>query len=257
MRISVTFADDWVEPPRADGVSGARYDAFVDMISRPLDQLDAAQRPAAHAWRYFGEVNNGGHAQYFMNLESTGQAVQSHVPDVIAGLRTLDMDDVADILAQGYLRWTGAARLAPADLEEASTIFGEREFEDLDDDFYSLDGPKSSNQPGEQLIAHFAANQALYVDVQAPASADQELIAMGHPSTHADGGRAAWLALAAHDSPRIRLNAARGLFNTDRDIAVAVARDLIALRQPGDGNEAACPFSVWSRAWDIVSSAGG
>jgi hypothetical protein len=244
-RTIVTFADDWADPEP----NGACYHAAVDTICVWATHLHSDQRPAAHAWRYFGEVNNGGHAQYFMNLEAMS-AQPEHVPEAIEGLRCIGLSDVADILAQAHLRWTGAARLAPADLVEAAEIFAEREFDDLDNAFYAFNlPPQKADRPEDRLDRYMLENRTLFVDLQSATVSDQKLIAMGNPTSHEDGGRAAWLSLVEHPSPRVRLKAARILLGSDRDVALKLVREIHA-------SKGSMPFMVWWQADRLMDDAG-
>ena len=42
-----------------------RWNASLEILSRPLDSLDSIQRPAARVFEYYGRVMNGGHSLYF------------------------------------------------------------------------------------------------------------------------------------------------------------------------------------------------
>lgn len=42
-----------------------RWNAFLEILSRPLDSLDSIQRPAARVFEYYGRVMNGGHSLHF------------------------------------------------------------------------------------------------------------------------------------------------------------------------------------------------
>jgi hypothetical protein len=41
------------------------WNACLKILSRPLDSLDAMQRPAARVFEYYGRVMNGGHSLHF------------------------------------------------------------------------------------------------------------------------------------------------------------------------------------------------
>ncbi len=218
-RIPVSFADRWADPEPG----GACHDAFVDIICKPLDELSPWQRAASQAWRYFAEVNNGGHAQYFINLSDDQMA---RVPEAIRGLRALDMEQAGDILAEAHLRWSGAARLAPVDLHEASAIFGEREFEDLDDRFNGLDPFGREDHTYGMLQWHLECHRDLYVELLPPRAQDRSLVVIGRPDAHSDRGRAAWLSLVAFDNARVRLKAATALIQSDTETAISTLRAL-------------------------------
>jgi Domain of unknown function (DUF4375) len=244
-RTDVSFADHWANL----GHTGVIDDAAIETLCAPIEKLHPSQRPASYAWYYFCEVNNGGHAQYFMNLDGCA-APSTYVPEAIDGLRILGMESVADILAQAYLRWIGAARLAPADLLDASAIFQECEFEDLDSAFYAINMQDDcSNRPEEILNSYLRANQSMFVNLLPQSEADRRLVEMGDPSLQADGGRSMWLSLVDFPNACVRLKAARCLLTSDRDIALATARAIRADR-------AGMPWRAWVEAGDLLHEAG-
>ena len=71
-------------------------------------------------------------------------------------------------------------------------------------------------------------NAGLFVELTAPTAADRALIELGDPRFHRDGGRRARLSLAEHESPRVRLKAAKNRLGTDREDALRIAHGVRA-----------------------------
>lgn len=234
----VSFAETWADRE-------ARHEAVLDVVSS-FASLSPEQRPAAHAWRYSGEVNNGGHAQYFINLAAIEGL--GFVPEVIAGMRAIGLGDAADILSAAYARWAGAARLAPADLADACAIFAEREFDDLDRAFYEIDksGPESLST---RLDAYLAANERLFIVVDPPVAADLQLLALGGSAADVRGEASVWLPLLRHGCASVRLAAARRLIDSTPERSIEVLRAI--WNDAGAGNH-------WrrSKAYDVLVEAG-
>lgn len=230
----LTPTDLWLDPDAA-------YNASVDLVVRhEPHELHPAQRAAHYALRYEGEVNNGGHLQYFENL-GRGALGTDLVPDAISGLEELNAPLHADILRRAYTRWASAARLPSADLADFSAMCQDGEFRDLDDEFYALDKPTSSERLWDLIGKNFAANRALYVELAPPATDNDRLLgAMGNPFDHADGGRAAWLSLLDNADARVLARAALALSLRDPDIALPVLERL-------EAHEAELPLMLgWS-----------
>src|SRR5689334_10414265 len=72
------------------------WNACLDILSRPLDSLDAVQRPAARVFEYFGRVMNGGHSLHF---DVHGDARDD---ELLSALKTLGADAHARILAEAF-----------------------------------------------------------------------------------------------------------------------------------------------------------
>ncbi len=229
---SIPFADHWAEPPPR----GARYDRMVDVLISPPHELPAELRPASLVWRYAGEVNNGGHAQYFMNLEAAGWPDGLEVvPEATATLRSIGLAALAEVLDRALVRWRGAARLAPADLMEASAIFEEREFDDLDRAFYKLDAPAPPGTPPAPSRTSDALDREIgrladeWIEVLPPEDTDRDLVATGAGGSSGVVSPEVWLRLARHARPRVRLRAAEALVDTHPDAARAALTNLQAL----------------------------
>ena len=113
---------------------------------------------------------------------------------------------MSEVLATAFARWTGAARLPPADLLEASAIFQEREFDDLDTAFYRLDAPaKPDTPPGpvrtsDALDAEIDRLAEIWIEVLPPEETDADIVAMSAAGPAGDAEDfALWRRLAAHE----------------------------------------------------------
>jgi hypothetical protein len=217
-RITVSAADVW-----ADRHAG--WNACIEVWCMPLEQLALDQRPAALVWRYSGEINNGGHLQYFHNLDDQIAAV---VSETVIALHSLGRDDYAAVLAEAYRRWESAARLRPADVMEYSVVAQELEFDDLDNAFYKLNiKPKGRDDSWDLLERHYHEYPDRYVVIVPPVTAnDLMLLSLGDPSTQPDGGLAVWRSLAENENPRVRLRAARELYKLDPDTSIRTFKAL-------------------------------
>jgi len=72
------------------------WNACLEVLSRPLDSLDAVQRPAARVFEYYGRIMNGGHSLHF---DVHGD---SRDEELLRALRTLGADAHARILAEAF-----------------------------------------------------------------------------------------------------------------------------------------------------------
>ena len=113
---------------------------IADVLSHGLELLSDADVLFFLAWSYAGQVDNGGHAQFFFN--STGE----YTPETADGLVRLGLPEHAELLRQ-------AARLlfgddVPRDLDERNAKLGalpdsgehDLILESLDDRFFELGG---------------------------------------------------------------------------------------------------------------------
>jgi Domain of unknown function (DUF4375) len=222
-RITLSAADVWADPH-------AGWNACIEVWCMSLDEPAPQQRPAALAWRYTGEINNGGHLQYFVNLDDEVDAI---VPETITAWRALVGDTYADILDEAYRRWTGYARLRPADLADYAAVEDEREFDSFDTAYYALNiKPTGGDESSDLLERHYQDHSDRYVVITPPVTAnDRLLLALGDLSSNPDRGLAAWRTLAENENSRVRLRAARTLLPLDRDVALHTLKSLEA-----DGN---------------------
>jgi len=202
-RVVVPFCDQWADP----GPDGAAYDACLEALSAPPDRLDPSQRPAALVHRYVLEVDQGGHRRYFASL---GPNVASLAPATVEGLFYFGLVPAAEILSRAL------ARLGDAATSDA-------EFADLDAEYAVLGFADQADHPQFLLDSYLRANTDLFVTLAPSTEPDQDLLALGNPRLHRHGGRTAWLSLATHESPRVRLKAAENLLPLDRDEALRIA----------------------------------
>ena len=54
-----------VNSERCKSIGPDQWNACLEVLARPIDTLDAVQRPAAHVFEYYGRVVNGGHSLHF------------------------------------------------------------------------------------------------------------------------------------------------------------------------------------------------
>lgn len=186
-----------------------------------IENVDPMQVSAWLVSRYVGEMDCGGHNQYFFNLHGD---VAARIPGTIDGLHLLGLHHAAEILARAHARWVGTARALPTDIEGVSEMFQEKVFDDLDDEYCILGLADPADHPQSVFDTYMRENTEMFVELAPPTEADQALIQLGDPSMHRDGGRKAWLSLAEHQSPRVRLKAAQNLLQTDRDRAVVIGK---------------------------------
>jgi hypothetical protein len=132
--------------------SHADWNAFVDLLATAYDDLAPGQRQAHLVFWYESEVQNGGHLQFFLN--------QSHdrAKETVLALDALGAPEHAQVLEQAVARWSGAARLPPADAMEYSAVASEMEFEDLDRAFHDCRVPLV-----ETLRRHFMEHEGDYI----------------------------------------------------------------------------------------------
>jgi Domain of unknown function (DUF4375) len=231
-RRTVGFADLWCNPE-------ADWEKFEYLILSQPDNLSARQRPASLAWAYFLEVRNGGHLQYFNNINVANDP-KAVVPETIAALRQIGGTAFADVLSKAFARWVAVERVAPVDLKAYAKQSEELEFHDLDTTHHDLNMPDRDNlrmtetdrfrEAGETLLkAYFAAHRSWYIDYAPATAADSDLplrtvIGRGkdRPTLH----MATWRKLVDHPHACVRLQAARELIPLDRAAAISTLRSL-------------------------------
>jgi hypothetical protein len=81
-----------------------RWNACLEVLGRPIETLDAVQRPAARVFEYYGRVMNGGHSLHF---DVHGD---SRDEELLRALRELDADRHARILAETFFLRSEAKR---------------------------------------------------------------------------------------------------------------------------------------------------
>ena len=101
-----------------------RWNACLKVLGRPIEILDAVQRPAARVFEYYGRVMNGGHSLYF---DVHGD---SRDEELLRALRELGADPHARILAEVFFlrreakRNMGEEDYAAESIEELDLQFG-------------------------------------------------------------------------------------------------------------------------------------
>ena len=110
-----------------------RWNAFIEVMLDEYDDLSDLQRVAHLALRYDGEVQNGGHLQYFLNSGGERNA------ETVLALKALGANRQAAILEQALARWN----LSPLPEIEAVEDYLDAqrvgEFSDLDSAYYDLE----------------------------------------------------------------------------------------------------------------------
>lgn len=101
------------------------WNACLKALSRPLDSLDAVQRPAARVFEYYGRVMNGGHLLHF---DVHGD---SRDEELLQALKSLGADRHARILAEAFFlrrevkRGRGEEDYVSESIEQLDIQFGE------------------------------------------------------------------------------------------------------------------------------------
>lgn len=72
------------------------WNACLEVIGRPVETLDAIQRPAAVVFEYYGRIMNGGHSSYF---DARGD---SRDEELLRALKTVGAFAHARILAEAF-----------------------------------------------------------------------------------------------------------------------------------------------------------
>jgi len=100
---------------------------------KDLQRFTTEQRHLFACICYIGEVNNGGHDQFYAN--SIGIVWR----DALAGFRAFGEDDAADILAESAQRLGGSPSLDRTERLRLQ-LYLRLDFRDLDERFYRLQG---------------------------------------------------------------------------------------------------------------------
>src|ERR1700677_2239654 len=104
-----------------------RWNACIRLLSRPLDELDAIQRPAALIFRYDGRVMNGGHSLHFDAHEAASDN------ELLQALKGIGAYEQARILAEARFLKRGADGETDEERHEAA-----ESIEELDRRYYAL-----------------------------------------------------------------------------------------------------------------------
>ena len=108
-----------------------RWNACLKFLCRPLDDLDAIQRPAALVLNYYGRVMNGGHSSHFDGPEAALNE------ELLEALRLMGAKQHARILAEAIFLKRDAKRVDEEEIEEERAYASET-IEDLDMQFGRL-----------------------------------------------------------------------------------------------------------------------
>lgn len=244
-RRKVSFASRWAYPEP----KGACFDQFIEAICIAWEDMPACHRPAAHAWRYLGEVNNGGHVQYISNLARNEPGFMELIPEAIRGMSSLGMDDAARILQKGWNRWLHKDRppIHVLDLGLKAYRACQAEFRDIDEEFYNLDRSGNEDATYGKLRQHLERNLEVYLELEAPMPEDQVLIGLGPNAAAAAIPESMWLTLATHVDEFVKLRAATELVTTHPQVAADVAREIIASQRARDERPANLASSLLCR----------
>jgi hypothetical protein len=109
-------------------------------FSSGVANLSDADRQFFLAWGYAGELDNGGHIQFFLNT------MGDYIPETIVALRELDLPRQADLLHEAAEQVFG--NQVPRDIQERNEVVEQMPddgkldelLDSLDDRFYSLGG---------------------------------------------------------------------------------------------------------------------
>ena len=110
-----------------------RSNAFSAVMLESYDDLSELQRVAHLALLYDGEVQNGGHLQYFLN--SRGE----HLSETHSALLALGAQQHAAILEQAVTRWELSPYTEVETVEDHVAAAREEAFLDLDLTYYKLE----------------------------------------------------------------------------------------------------------------------
>jgi hypothetical protein len=120
----------------ADEVAAMPYliwNSFVAVIggTLPYDRMTERQRSAHLAFRYDGEVQNGGHLQFFLNTHPLDR-------DYARALEGLSLPAHAELFRRANSRWRCQRRSAPSKPEEFVALAVQEEFGDVDSAYHQL-----------------------------------------------------------------------------------------------------------------------
>jgi hypothetical protein len=114
----------------------AVWNAFVDfLVCSKYEEPTEVQQAAHLAFGYEGDVQNGGHLQFFENLHP------ELIGPTISALRTVGAEIYLPILLEAVRRWKSQPRGKLETVEEFVMAGLTREFEDLDRAYYEMQPP--------------------------------------------------------------------------------------------------------------------
>jgi hypothetical protein len=132
------------------------WNAFVNLLwTERYEDLAPEQRPAQLVIQYEGEVQNGGHLQYFENHRG------EHLDETILALGALGAFGQQQVLREAAALWRNSPRQRIQTAEEFSQIALEGEFSEFDSRF------RKCNPSLEKCLeSHLNNNTANYVSVE-------------------------------------------------------------------------------------------
>jgi hypothetical protein len=110
------------------------WNGFVAVIggsTLPYERMTELQRLAHLAFLYDGEVQNGGHLQFFLNTQDLGR-------DFVHALERMLLPAHAELLRRAYDRWRARPRSEPENAEEFVELARKEEFADVDTAYHQL-----------------------------------------------------------------------------------------------------------------------
>ena len=126
------------------------WNSFLRLMSfGPVDRFDEIQRVAYVANYYDGQVQNGGHLQYFVN---SGDQI---VGELLEALRAINANTQLEIATEAIHRWNSKPRVRTMSVERFVEEARQEEFLDLDHKYYEL-SPSTADRLEEWLRSHVA-----------------------------------------------------------------------------------------------------
>jgi hypothetical protein len=127
------------------------WNAFLDLISDPVETLDPEQRPAHYVIIYDIEMQNGGHLQYFFNRH------HKNLKETLSALTLLGAEDQCIILEEAAQLFD---RRHPSTPQDFAAIAKKGEFARFDKRFQSC-----VPSLGELLGKHLTEHAATYIQL--------------------------------------------------------------------------------------------
>ena len=132
------------------------WNAFVNLLwMERYEDLSPEQRPAQLVIKYEGEVQNGGHLQYFENGRG------EHLDETISALGLLGATSQQQVLREAAALWKSRARPRVQTAQEFCETALEGEFSELDRRFYDC----TPSLP-HCLESHLSKNGSKYVSIE-------------------------------------------------------------------------------------------
>ncbi len=132
------------------------WNAFVNLLwMERYEDLSPEQRPAQLVIKYEGEVQNGGHLQYFENCRG------EHLDETIAALGVVGATCQQQVLREAAALWRSCARPRIQTAQQFCETALAGEFSEFDRRFHACATPL------EQLLeSHLKQNPSRYVSIE-------------------------------------------------------------------------------------------